>query len=312
MDQLRFDGRVAVVTGGARGMGREHSLLLAQRGAKVVVADFGGELDGTGRSKGPADDVVKEIEADGGEGVACYADVSDAEEAASIIDVALGTFGRVDIVVNNAGISDPGGFADLSLDQFKKMVEVHYYGMLHVSKSAWPHMVAAGYGRFVNVTSESVFGMPKLTSYGSAKGACFALTRNMAADSSDTGIQVNGIMPRGSTRMANANAMSILMGVPEETLPPIMPGMPPEQVAPAVAYLAHESVPYNGEIFAVGSGTLERVVVLETKGITLSSERPTPEEIAENIATTFDIDDARLVGVGGVDTPGASPVVPAQ
>jgi NAD(P)-dependent dehydrogenase (short-subunit alcohol dehydrogenase family) len=312
MDQLRFDGRVAIVTGGARGMGREHSLLLAQRGAKVVVADFGGELDGTGGSKGPADDVVKEIEADGGEAVACYADVSDAEEAASIIDVAVGDFGRLDIVVNNAGISDPGAFADLSLDQFRKMIEVHYYGTLQVSKAAWPHMVQAEYGRFVNVTSESVFGMPKLTSYGSAKGALFALTRNMAADAPGTGIKVNGIMPRGSTRMANANAMSILMGVPEETLPPIMPGMPPEQVAPTVVYLAHESVPYNGEVFAVGSGTLQRVVVLETKGITLESDRPTPEQIADEIAQTLQLDDATLVGVGGVDTPGASPPVQAQ
>jgi NAD(P)-dependent dehydrogenase (short-subunit alcohol dehydrogenase family) len=312
MDQIRFDGRVAIVTGGARGMGREHSLLLAQRGAKVVVADFGGELDGSGRSHGPADDVVKEIEADGGEAVACYADVSDADEAASIVDVALGNFGRVDVVVNNAGISDPGAFADLTLDQFKKMIEVHYYGTLQVSKAAWPHMVAAGYGRFVNVTSESVFGMPKLTSYGSAKGACFALTRNMAADATGTGVQVNGIMPRGSTRMANANAMSILMGVPEDTLPPIMPGMPPEQVAPAVAFLAHESVPYNGEVFAIGSGTLERVVVLETAGTTLSSDRPTPEEIAEKIGSTLDIEGARVVGVGGVDTPGATPAMQSQ
>src|SRR3954464_13252505 len=157
MDQLRFDGRVAIVTGGARGMGREHSLLLAERGAKVVVADFGGELDGSGRSQGPADDVVKEIESAGGEEVSCYADVSNADEAASIVDVAIGNFGRVDIVVNNAGISDPGTFDDLSLAKFRKMVDVHYFGTLQVSKAAWPRMMDAGYGRFVNVTSESVF-----------------------------------------------------------------------------------------------------------------------------------------------------------
>jgi hypothetical protein len=106
--------------------------------------------------------------------------------------------------------------------------------------------------------------------------------------------------------------MSILMGVPEETLPPIMPGMPPEQVAPVVAYLAHESVSYNGEVFAIGSGTLERVVVLETAGTTLSSDRPTPEEIAEKIGSTLDIEGARVVGVGGVDTPGATPAMQAQ
>ncbi len=312
MDEIRFDGRVAVVTGGARGMGREHSLLLAKRGAKVVVADFGGELDGTGRSQGPADDVVKEIEADGGEAVACYADVSDAGEAAGIIDVAIGNFGKLDIVVNNAGISDPGAFADLSLDQFRAMINVHFYGSLFVSKAAWPHMVEAGYGRFVNVTSESVFGMPKLTSYGAAKGACFSLIRNMAADAPGTGIQVNGIMPRGSTRMANANAMSILMDVPEETLPPIMPGMPPEQVAPVVTYLASEGVPFNGEVFAVGGGSVERIVVLETAGLTLSGDRPTVEEVAEGLPNILGIEGARVVGVGGVDTPGATPAVLAN
>src|SRR5215218_8797603 len=154
MDQLRFDGRVAIVTGGGRGMGRVHSLLLAQRGAKVVVADFGGELDGSGRSTGPADDVVNEIKAAGGEAIATYADVSVPAEAASIVDAAVGNFGQIDIVVNNAGISDPGAFGDLPLEKFKKMIEVHYYGTLQVSKAAWPHMLEAGYGRFVNVTSE--------------------------------------------------------------------------------------------------------------------------------------------------------------
>lgn len=308
MEEVRFDGRVAVVTGGGRGMGRTHSLLLAQRGAKVVVADFGGELDGSGRSQGPADDVVKEIDADGGQAVACYADVSDAAEAAGIIEIALDNFGRVDIVVNNAGISDPGAFGDLSVEQFTKMVEVHYYGSLFVSKAAWPHMIEAGYGRFVNVTSESVFGLAKLTSYGSAKGACFGLTRNLAADAVGTGIKVNGIMPRGSTRMANANAMSILMGVPEETLPDIMPGMPPEQVSPTVAYLAHESVPYNGEIFAVGGGSLQRVVVLETQGITFDSEVPTPEQIGADIGRAVTLDGATVVGVGGELLPGEASV----
>ena len=185
-------------------MGREHALLLGSRGAKVVVDDFGGELDGSGFSKDPADQVVKEIVAAGGEAVACYADVSKPKEAASIIDIALSNFGKIDIVVNNAGISDPGAFGDLPLSKFKKMIEVHYYGMLHVSKAAWPHMLEAGYGRIIQVTSESVMGMAKLTSYGSAKGACFAFIRNLATDAVGTGIQVNGIMPRGSTRMADA------------------------------------------------------------------------------------------------------------
>jgi len=274
-----------------------------------VVAGFGGELDGSGRATGPADDVVDEITAAGGEAVACHADVSNPDEAASIVDVAVGTFGQIDIVVNNAGISDPGPFGELPLEKFKKMIEVHYYGTLQVSKAAWPHMLEAGYGRFVNVTSESVFGMGKLTSYGSAKGACFALTRNMAADSPGTGIKVNGIMPRGSTRMADAKTMAILLEVPEETLPPIMPGMPTGQVAPTVAYLAHESVPYCGEIFAVGSGLLQRVVVLETKGVPFDSDEPTPEQVAASIDGALGLDGATLVGVKDVDTPGTEPAL---
>jgi NAD(P)-dependent dehydrogenase (short-subunit alcohol dehydrogenase family) len=287
-------------------MGREHALLLAARGAKVVVDDFGGELDGSGFSKDPADQVVKEIVAAGGEAVACYADVSKPKEASSIIDIALSNFGKIDIVVNNAGISDPGPFGDLPLSKFKKMIEVHYYGMLHVSKAAWPHMLEAGYGRIIQVTSESVMGMAKLTSYGSAKGACFAFIRNLATDAVGTGIQVNGIMPRGSTRMADARTMAIILDVPEETLPPIMPGMPPEQVAPTVAYLAHESNPFNGEIFAVGRGNLQRVVLLETQGIPFDSDRPTIEQVAAAIHATLDLEDAIVMGIPGADTPGAT------
>src|SRR5262249_6977619 len=159
MRELRFDGRSVIVTGAGRGVGRCHALLLASRGARVVVADLGGKLDGSGSSSEPADQVVKEIKSAGGEAVACYASVADEAGAASIVNTALEAFGCLDVVINNAGISDPGLFADLSLAHFRRMLDVHYLGTVYVLKAAWPHLRAAGNGRVVNTCSEATGGI---------------------------------------------------------------------------------------------------------------------------------------------------------
>jgi NAD(P)-dependent dehydrogenase (short-subunit alcohol dehydrogenase family) len=150
MEQLRFDGRAAIVTGAGRGIGRAHALLLASRGAKVVVADYGGAVDGTGSSSGPAEEVAEEIRAAGGDAVACCASVAEEEGAALIVDTAMSSFGRLDIVVNNAGISDKHLFGDLTSEQFRRMMDVHFFGTLYVTKAAWPHLVEVGNGRIVN------------------------------------------------------------------------------------------------------------------------------------------------------------------
>ena len=196
MSELRFDGRSVIVTGAGRGVGRAHAMLLAARGAKVVVADLGGKLDGSGSSSAPADEVVKEIQAAGGEAVACAASVADEAGAASIVQTALDAFGSIDVVVNNAGIAEPDWFEDLSIERFRRMVEVHYMGTVNVTFAAWPHMVKAGYGRIVNTCSEAMLGMsPKNTSYGGAKGGVFGFTRNLALDAARVGLRVNAVAP---------------------------------------------------------------------------------------------------------------------
>ena len=198
MDELRFDDCVVVVTatGAGRGIGRSHALLFAERGARVVVADHGGEIDGSGASDAPAEDVAAEIREAGGQAVACFASVADEAAASEVVDTAIRTFGRLDVVVNNAGINDPAPFEELTASQFHRMLEVHFFGTLFVTRAAWAHFRTAGYGRIVNTVSEAMLGgIPQLTSYGTAKGAVFGLTRNLATEAAGTGIQVNTIAP---------------------------------------------------------------------------------------------------------------------
>ena len=203
MTELRFDDKVAIVTGGGRGVGRCHALNLGARGAKVVVADLGGPVEGTqGSSTAPADGVVGEIVAAGGEAVACYASVAEEAGAASIVEAALDTFGRLDIVVNNAGIGDPERFEDQTIAQFRTMLDVQYLGTVLVTKAAWPHLVAQRSGRVVNTCSEGPLGIhAKMTSYGGAKGGVIGFTLALAAEGPAHGIAVNGFSPRASTRL---------------------------------------------------------------------------------------------------------------
>ncbi|HEY7134792.1 MAG TPA: SDR family NAD(P)-dependent oxidoreductase [Acidimicrobiia bacterium] len=295
MTELRFDGRVVIVTGAGRGIGRSHALLLASKGARVVVADVGGGIDGAGSSRGPADDVVREIEANGGEAVASYASVADEAAAGSIVDAALRAFGRVDALVNNAGIHDPGRFESLSVEQFRRMLAVHFFGTMLVTRAAWPHFVAAGYGRVVNTCSEAMLGgIPELTSYGAAKGAVFGLTRNLATEGQAAGIRVNAIAPRAHTRMSasHSDALATMMSIPKDAMDDINASMPPELCSPAAAFLAHESCPLNGEVLQVGMGGAARLAVVHTQGIT--KDGLTAEDIADNLATIMDVKDARV------------------
>jgi NAD(P)-dependent dehydrogenase (short-subunit alcohol dehydrogenase family) len=294
MEELRFDGRTAVVTGAGRGVGRAHALLLAARGAQVVVADLGGQLDGTGASSEPAERVVKEIEAEGGTAVSCSASVATEEGADAIIRTALDAFGRVDVIVNNAGISQPDWFDDLTLDRFRQMIDVHYLGTVNVTRAAWPHLRKSGYGRIVNTCSEAAFGMvPKNTSYGAAKGGVFGFTRSLALDARRHGILVNAVAPRARTRLSDPKVLAHVYDVPEETFGEVMDGFAPEFVAPAAAYLAHESCELNGEILVAGGGQVLRMAIMQTRGFTSSTL--TLEDLAANLDAVMDMTDATLM-----------------
>lgn len=294
MDELRFDDRVAVVTGAGRGIGRSHALLLAAKGARVVVADCGVDIGGDGASSAPADTVVDEIVSAGGHAVACYASVADEQGARSVVDTALDAYGRIDAVINNAGIHDPGLFDTLSLERFRRMLDVHFYGTLCVSRAAWPHLVKAGYGRIVNTVSEAMLGgIPELTSYGSAKGAVFGLTRNLATEGLAHGIRVNALAPRAYTRMSASQGRQLaeLFGLSSDVMDEINASMPPELCAPAAAFLAHESCLLTGEVLLTGMGGVSRLAVIRTEGI---SKTPlTAEDIAEHLDQIMAVDGLR-------------------
>lgn len=297
MSELRFDGKSVVVTGAGRGVGRCHALQLASRGAQVVVADLGGALEGGGSSSEPAHEVVKEIEAAGGQAVACHASVAEEDGAASIIKTAIDAFGKIDVVINNAGIAAPDWFEDTPLDRVRKMVEVHYYGTVYVTRAAWPHMIEAGSGRIVNTCSEAALGfVPKGAAYGGAKGAVLAFSRELALEAPRHGIKVNVVMPRAQTRLSAPEVMAHTYDVPVELFGSgSMDQYKPELVSPAAVYLAHESCPLNGEVLISGGGQVMRMAFVCNEGI--SNEAMTAEDVAAGLDKIMDLSDGHEVKV---------------
>jgi NAD(P)-dependent dehydrogenase (short-subunit alcohol dehydrogenase family) len=298
VSELRFDGRAVVVTGGGAGLGRHYALLLAARGAGVVIADYGVSLEGAGTSSEPAESVAAEINAAGGAAVACYASVSDPAGAASMVEAALDRFGRLDAVVNNAGIVDHAWMDELDEAQVRRLLDNHAIGTFLVTKAAWPHLVACDAGRVVNTVSESMLGnTPKAISYAAAKGAVFGLTRGMALDGRRHGVHVNAIAPRGTTRAHDPKVLASVFEQPEDSFAAeFFTAMRPELVAPVVAYLAHQRCALDGEVLVAGAGQVRRLVVAETAGIVVPGL--TPEDVAGQLDAILDTTDTEPMPVG--------------
>jgi 3-hydroxyacyl-CoA dehydrogenase/3a,7a,12a-trihydroxy-5b-cholest-24-enoyl-CoA hydratase len=241
MSDLRFDNRVAIVTGAGNGLGRSHALLLASRGAKVVVNDLGGSASGSGKSSAAADKVVEEIKAAGGVAIANYDSV---EDGAKIVQAALDTWKRIDIVVNNAGILRDTSFQKMSQEDWDLIYRVHVLGSFRVTHAAWNHMRDAGYGRIVMTASASgIYGNFGQANYSMAKLGIFGLAQTLAIEGGKKNVRVNTIAPIAGSRMT------------ETVLPPdLVAALKPEYVSPLVAYLAHESCEDNGGLFEVGGG----------------------------------------------------------
>ncbi|HKT72553.1 MAG TPA: SDR family NAD(P)-dependent oxidoreductase [Steroidobacteraceae bacterium] len=253
---LSLKGRVAIVTGAGRGLGRAHAVMLASRGCRVLVNDLGVKTTGAISTESPATQVVSEIEAAGG--TACADRHNVVGEAASIVDAAVNRFGRLDIVVNNAGVLDDVPFAESTTDRWHAGVDVHLKGTVEVTRRAWPHLLKSDAARIVNTTSSAMFGSPDATSYGTAKGGIYAFTRNLALDGRRVGINVNAIMPSAWTRMTACMN-------DETVLDTLRTHFQPERVAAFVAWLVHPGTDVWGEVFRVSGHGASRVITTTTE-----------------------------------------------
>ena len=284
MAELRFDDRVAVITGAGRGLGRAYALLLASRGAKVVVYDPGGSLTGEGDDPGPAEEVVREITKAGGEAVACTASVATAEGGKAIIDTAVERYGRIDVLVHNAGIVRSAPLTEMTYEDFDAVLDVHLRGAFHVVRPAFPLMKAAGYGRIVLTSSiGGLYGNHNVANYGVSKAGMIGLSNVVALEGADADVRCNIIVPGAVTRMAE--------GIDTSAYPP----MGAELVAPVAGWLAHESCSITGEMLVSIAGRVARAFVAETPGV----HRPswTVEEVGEHLGAIRDTGDPWILPV---------------
>ncbi len=280
-DQITFDDRVVVITGAGGGLGREYALEMARRGARVVVNDLGGAVDGTGASTSAADLVVSEITEAGGEAVANYDSVATRDGGEAIIQTALDAFGSVDVVINNAGILRDRSFANMTLDEVDAVLGVHLHGAFHVSHPAFRVMKEQGYGRFVHASSAAgIFGNFGQANYGAAKAGLVGLSNVLAIEGAKYNIRSNAIAPIARTRMT------------EDILGPMIEMVDPKQVVPMVVYLASEANPHTHEIFSVGGGRYARAFIGVNRGwFAGAGVVPSVEELAENFETVRDLSD---------------------
>ncbi len=267
---IRFDDKVAIVTGAGGGLGRCHALALAERGAKVVVNDLGGALDGSGGSSSAAKAVVKEIVDVGGQAIANGSSVTDVTGVQKLVDDTLDAFGKIDILMNNAGILRDKSFGKMELDDFAAVVDVHLMGTVKPTKAVWPHMKEQQYGRILVTTSSSgLFGNFGQSNYGAAKLALVGLMNTLRLEGTKDNIRINALAPVAATRMTED-----LM--PKEMLDLLRP----EYVSPGALVLVSEEAP-SGEILCAGAGSFAKAQMIETGGVFLGHENLTPEMVKD-------------------------------
>ncbi|MGV9322019.1 SDR family NAD(P)-dependent oxidoreductase [Streptomyces sp. NPDC003660] len=267
--EFDFRGKVAIVTGAGGGLGRSHALALAARGARVVVNDPGTSVSGASDDAGPAAQVGAEIERLGGEALVDRCDVTDAEGVQNMVATAVDTWGRVDILINNAGILRDRTFAKMDLADFRRVVDVHLWGAVHCTKAVWPHMVAQGYGRILMTSSASgIYGNFGQSNYGAAKAALVGLTNVLAIEGERKGIRVNALAPTAATRMTD--------GLLDEAA---VARLGPEAISPGAVFLVSEQAP-NGVILGAGAGVFAVSRMQEARPVFLPEEDRTAETIA--------------------------------
>ena len=275
MADLGYDGKVAIITGAGGGLGKSHALELARRGARIVVNDLGGAVDGSGSDKGAAQLVVDEIEAAGGEAVADNNSVATPEGGAAVVKTAVDAFGTVDIVINNAGILRDKTFHNMTPELLEPVIGVHLLGAFYVTQPAWLIMREKGYGRVVNTSSNSgILGNFGQSNYGAAKMGLVGFTRVLANEGARFNIKVNAIAPVAKTRMT------------EELLGSFGEKLQPEEITPTVAYLAHEECPVTGEVYSVAGGVVARFFIGLTPGWYANGH--SVEDVRDNFAQIRD------------------------
>ena len=288
---IRFDDQVVIVTGSGNGLGKSHALEFARRGARVVINDLGGARDGSGASSEAAQAVVDEIEGNGGKAIANGANVADYDQVAAMVAEAIDKWGRVDVLVNNAGILRDKTFAKMDLADFQVVVDVHLNGSVNCTKAVWEHMRERQYGRIVKTTSSSgLYGNFGQSNYGAAKFALVGFMNTLCLEGQKYGIRVNALSPVAATRMTKDLMPEQILGL-----------LQPEAVTPAVIFMASEDAP-NRQIIAAGAGGFAKVTIQETPGIFLKPNDRTAENVAagwEQIAAT---DGMRELQFGGEQT----------
>jgi len=288
---IRFDDQVVIVTGSGNGLGKSHALEFARRGAHVVVNDLGGARDGSGASSEAAQAVVKEIESNGGEAIANGANVADYDQVEAMVGQAVDKWGRVDVLVNNAGILRDKTFAKMDLADFQMVMDVHVKGSVNCTKAVWERMRERQYGRIVMTTSASgLYGNFGQTNYGAAKMALVGFMNTLCLEGQKYGIRVNALAPIAATRMTEDLMPEQILGL-----------LQPEAVTPAVIFMCSEEAP-NRQIIAAGAGGFAKVTIQETPGIFLKPDSLTAENVAEGWDKIADTKGERELQYGGEQT----------